>query len=164
MGSGAPSEARGDDGFDALITRAVAQEGAASSSNTSALILPAMPDTDRLSGPIGETGEILFTGSISLPQSLGETGSHSALHDLAEHEHDPLDELGLSEATIPANGHMAPVSAVRAVSAQAGTGAMVSEAVKDKSKMPVVLISVGGALVVVAAGLIVWAAVSGLFG
>lgn len=147
-------------GFDDLITRAVAQEGAASSTNTSALILPSMPETDGLSGPIGETGELFVTGSFELPKSLSETGGHAALHDSVEA--DPLDELGFSEAT--PTGMMAPVSASRAVSARSVQGALVAEATKDKSKMPVVLIATGGVLVLGAAGLIVWAAASGLFG
>lgn len=147
-------------GFDDLITRAVAQEGAASSTNTSALILPSMPETDGLSGPLGETGELFVTGSFELPKSLSETGGHAALHDSVEA--DPLDELGFAEAT--PTGMMAPVSASRAVSARSVQGALVAEATKDKSKMPVVLIATGGVLVLGAAGLIVWAAASGLFG
>ena len=147
-------------GFDDLITRAVAQEGAASSTSTSALILPSMPETDGLSGPLGETGELFVTGSFELPKSLSETGGHAALHDSVEA--DPLDELGFAEATPTVM--MAPVSASRAVSARSVQGAFVAEATKDKSKMPVVLIATGGVLVLGAAGLIVWAAASGLFG
>lgn len=147
-------------GFDDLITRAVAQEGAASTTNTSALILPTMPETEGISGPLGETGELFVTGSFELPKSLSETGGHSALHDSVEA--DPLDDLGFAEAT--PTGMMAPVSASRAVSARSSHGALVTEATKDKSKMPVVLIATGGVLVLGAAGLIVWAAASGLFG
>ncbi len=147
-------------GFDDLITRAVAQEGAASTTNTSALILPTMPETEGISGPLGETGELFVTGSFELPKSLSETGGHAALHDSVEA--DPLDDLGFAEAT--PTGMMAPVSASRAVSARSVQGALVTEATKDKSKMPVVLIATGGVLVLGAAGLIVWAAASGLFG
>ena len=146
--------------FDDLITRAVAQEGAASTTNTSALILPTMPETEGLTGPLGETGELFVTGSFELPKSLSETGGHSALHDSVDA--DPLDDLGFSEAT--PTGMMAPVSASRAVSARSEQGSLVTEATKDKSKMPVVLIATGGVLVLGAAGLIVWAAASGLFG
>lgn len=147
--------------FDELINRAVAQEGASSTSNTAALILPNMPESEGLAGPLGDTGELFITGSIDLPKSLGETGGHSALHDSVEIE--PLDELGISE-TAPAGGGMAPVSASRAVSARGSQGPLVADASKDKSKMPVVLIATGGVLVLGAVGLIVWAATSGLFG
>ncbi len=153
-------EAAGGGDFDDLITRAVAQEGATSTTNTSALILPTMPESDALSGPLGETGELYITGSFDLPKSLSETGGHASLHDSIDAEH--FDELGFTDAA--PTGMMAPVSASRAVSARGTQGAIVSEASKDKSKLPVVLIATGGVLVLGATGLIVWAAASGLFG
>src|SRR5690606_24916676 len=79
-----PEQGSGGD-FDDLISRAVAQEGATGTTNTSALILPSMPDdTGGLSGPIGATGELYVTGSIDLPKSLGETGGHASIHDSIE--------------------------------------------------------------------------------
>lgn len=147
-------------GFDDLINRAVAQENG-SGANTSALILPTMPDQDGLVGPLGETGELYITGSIDLPKSLGETGGHASIHDSVEVE--PFDELGFTEPT-PTGAVMAPVSASRAVSARASQGPLVAEASKDKSKLPVILISTGGVLVLGAIGLVVWATTSGLFG
>lgn len=152
----APAESRGD--FDELIHRAVAQEGGTSS--TSALILPNMPDTENLSGSLGDTGELFVTGSIEMPKSLSETGGH-AFHDSIEIE--PLDDLGLIEEP-PADTLMAPVSAARAVSARSAQGSLIADSAKDKSKVPVVLIATGGVLVVGAVALIVWAASSGLFG
>ena len=146
--------------FDDLISRAVAQESATTSTNTSALILPNMPDSDGLTGPLGETGELFITGSYDLPKSLGETGGHTSLHDAGDVE--ALDDLGFVEAT--PTGMMAPVSASRAVSARGVQGPVVAEATKDKSKLPVVLIATGGVLVLGAVGLIIWAAASGLFG
>ena len=60
---------------------------------------------------------------------------------------------------------MTPISASRAVSAKAAEQApLVAEATKDSSKLPIILISAGGVLVLGAAGLIIWAATSGLFG
>jgi len=163
MGSSAPAQrpAPTGAGFDDLINRAVAQEGATSSTNTSALILPSFPETDALAGPLGGTGELYITGSIDLPKSLGETGGHSFLHDSVEVE--PVDDLGFAESA-PTSAIMAPVSASRAVSARVNQGPLVTEASKDKSKLPVVLIATGGVLVVGAVGLIIWAAASGLFG
>ena len=150
--------------FDDLIARAVVQEGAASPTNTSALILPSMPEDSLLSAPVQATGEILFTGSITLPRTLSETGSHLSAPDVAHDDHHGvIDELHASDPTIT-TGHMAPVSAVRAVSAQASTNSLVSNTPTDKSKMPIILISAGGALVLVAAGLVIWAAATGLFG
>lgn len=149
--------------FDDLIARAVVQEGAASPTNTSALILPTMPTDNIISAPIHETGEILLTGSITLPRSLSETGSHMPLVD--EHHHDHIgivDELHPEDPTIT-TGHMAPISAVRAVSATSITGTLVDETKTDKSKLPIILIASGAGLVVVAGGLLIWAAAAGLF-
>lgn len=159
-GQGQGADTGANRGFDDLISRAVAQESATTSTNTSALILPNMPDSDGLAGPLGETGELFITGSYDLPKSLGETGGHTSLHDAGDVE--ALDELGFVEAT--PTGMMAPVSASRAVSARATQGPVVAEATKDKSKLPVVLIATGGVLVLGAVGLIIWAAASGLFG
>ncbi|MGK0741469.1 hypothetical protein ACSHWG_06260 [Leucobacter sp. Z1108] len=148
-------------GFDDIISRAVAQEGAASASSSSALILPAMPESGQLAGRLGETGELYITGSIELPRSLGETGGHASLLDSVEA--DPLDELGFADRAASSGG-IAPVSAARAVSARATLGPVVTEAQKEKSKLPVVLIATGGGLVVAVVALLVWGATSGMFG
>ena len=153
--------AQGGD-FDDLISRAVAQEGAASPTNASALILPDMGHTGQLSGPLGETGELFITGSIELPKSLGETGGHSALLDSVQG--DP-DEFALGEA--PASNHdsgiIAPVSAARAVSARSTIASVVAAPEKEKSRLPIALIATGGGLLVVIAGLGIWAAATGFF-
>ena len=150
-----------DADFDSFISRAVAQEGAASASSSSALILPTMPESADLAGPLGETGELYITGSIELPRSLGETGGHAALLDSVEA--DPLDELGISDRPASESG-IAPVSATRAVSARATLGPVVTESQKEKSKLPVVLIATGGGLVVAVVALLIWGATSGMFG
>jgi len=153
------AEAGGD--FDELISRAVAQEGAASTTNSSALILPNLPDTGELTGRIGETGELFITGSIELPKSLGETGSHAPLHDSLEGDH--LDELGLGE--IPTSDDLnSPVAAKRAVSAVSAGDAIVAQETKEQSKLPLVLILTGGGLVVAVGALLIWGASAGMFG
>lgn len=153
------AEPRGD--FDDLISRAVAQEGAASATNTSALILPNLPDTGELSGPIGETGELFITGSIELPRSLGETGGHAPLHDSTGA--DSFEELGLD--AIPTSGDpISPVAASRAVSAMSAAGPVVAQDTKEKSKLPLVLIITGGGLVIAVGALLIWGASAGMFG
>ena len=152
--------------FDDLISRAVAQEGAASTTNTSALILPNLPDTGELSGPIGETGELFITGSIELPKSLGETGGHAPLHDSVEA--DPLGELGFDDLDLDSmpttDDAISPVSATRAVSAMSAGDAIVAQETKEKSKLPLVLILTGGGLVVAVGALLIWGASAGMFG
>jgi hypothetical protein len=45
---------------------------------TSSLIIPETPTID-IAGPLGDTGEVVVTGQIRLPQSLSEVGSLPAL-------------------------------------------------------------------------------------
>ena len=160
--AGQSAQAGGD--FDDLISRAVAQEGAAGSSNTSALILPAMPDdTGGLSGPLGGTGELYLTGSIELPKSLGETGGHSALHDSIEM--DPILGHDPAEAQVTGDHGPAPVSARHAVSARVPSSIpVVAKPTKERSKLPLVLSLTGGGLLVAVVGLGVWGASNGMFG
>jgi hypothetical protein len=75
---------------------------------TSALVLPSIPNHDF--GPIG-TGDIMVTGSISLPSSLSATGALPA----------QLDESDLDHILDPGDSQVAstdsqPVRAIRAVS------------------------------------------------
>lgn len=159
---GGNSSAQGD--FESLISRAVAQEGAASPSNTSALILPSHPeDTDSLTGPLGMTGELFVTGAIHLPKSLGETGTHASLQHSAEY--DPfVAEVVEDSLNATADHGVAPVSARAAVSAQTVREApVVAAPTREKSKLPMVLALSGGGLVVVVGGIIVWAVNSGAF-
>lgn len=158
-GGGEPTPSGGD--FNELIARAVAQEGAASGASSSALILPTMPPGGELSGPLGETGELYITGSIDLPRSLGETGGHSALHDSVEL--DPVEEFDLDSPALRESG-TAPVSAARAVSARSMPGPVVTEAQKERSKLPIVLMVTGGGLLVGVAALAAWSISSGVFG
>ncbi|MGR4009877.1 hypothetical protein [Leucobacter sp. 1207-22] len=150
--------------FESLISRAVAQEGAASPSNTSALILPSHPeDTDSLTGPLGMTGELFVTGAIHLPKSLGETGSHASLQHSAEF--DPFTaEAAQDPLNATADHGVAPVSARAAVSAQVVSETpVVAAPTREKSKLPMILALSGGGLVVVVGGIIVWAVNSGAF-
>lgn len=150
--------------FDDLITRAVADEGAASSTNTAALILPVMPDTTDISGSLNETGEIFITGSIELPKSLGETGSHEALIDnLDAHEAAVLGH-DVHEINMQPESTNEPVSAARAISALDSKNAIVSSAPPKNKKLPMVLAISAGSVIVVVAGVVVWAVSTGLFG
>lgn len=151
--------------FDDIITRAVADEGAASPTNTSALILPVMPDTTEISGTLNETGEILLTGSIELPKDLVETGGHSQLLDPVDaHEAVVLGHEVHEVVAQEMDQTTQPVSASRAVSAQASHNAIVSPAPKRDSKLPLILaVSAGGLLVTVVA-VFVWAASTGQLG
>lgn len=115
---------------------------------TNALVLPVTPERD-IRGALTGTGEIMLTGSIDLPASLGATGTTDrhdhggldALFDTSEHELSPTDSQ--------------PVRAVRAVSTHA-TGQAVTHTQKPKgTKVLNVLLFSAVGMAVVGVGLLV---------
>ncbi|TFC15285.1 hypothetical protein E3O19_09185 [Cryobacterium algoritolerans] len=123
--------------FDQLMSRGISAGGIPTTTN--ALILPLIPHQGTTSGPLTSTGEIMITGSIDLPRSLGSTGAHPNLFDSAEMDHmlDQLDESGH-------HSDVAPVSASRAVSTHASTRGVMAPPAKRGVTLPTVLtITVG---------------------
>ena len=82
---------------------------------TNALVLPTTPDGD-IRGPLTSTGEILLTGSIDLPLSLASTGVSGRI------ENSGMDLLFETHDAESVSTDSAPVSAIRAVSTQSGSG------------------------------------------
>jgi hypothetical protein len=125
---------------------------------TSALVLPTLP-SDNLTRPLGSTGEILITGTIDLPRSLGATGAHPGRFD-----HSDVDaylEAGDREDT-HANPGSEPVRAIRAVSTHTSTrGVMEAKKPKGASRLPVIL---GVAATVMLVGVIVLVVAATVFG
>jgi len=78
---------------------------------TSSLILPVTPQLD-VSGPVGDTGEVILTGQLSIPNRLVETGTMPAMREDRDIETD-LDPY--------VTGDIAPTSQpIRAVKAVSG--------------------------------------------
>jgi hypothetical protein len=127
--------------FDQLLSRGVAAGGIPTTTN--ALILPSIPQQGNSSESLTSTGEILITGSIDLPRSLGSTGAHPSHFDSAEMDHmlDQLDEGG------PATS-VAPVSASRAVSTHTSTRGVMTPPKKHVASLPVILAVTAGVLLV----------------
>lgn len=150
---------KADTGFDNLITKAVSDEGGASTSSASALILPESPVTQDITNTINATGQIYVSGGIQLPKSYAETGGHDSLQDFIGLEDD--DHRG--EHTTDSG--TSPVSALSAVSSQHAQGAASFEkSPRDKSKKPLLFAVSGGVLVLISAGVVYWGATQGLFG
>ena len=79
---------------------------------TSSLILPTTPTID-MSGPIGDTGEVIVTGQITLPHRLAETGTIPAMvEDKDDDEH--FDAYVTGEIAAMSQ----PIRASKAVSGQ----------------------------------------------
>lgn len=122
---------RDDATFDDLVGRGVGAGGMPTTTN--ALILPSIPRQGP-GGPITSTGEIMITGSIDLPRSLGATGQHPNLFDSSEMDRmlDQLDEGGH-------HNDVAPVSASRAVSTHTSTRGVMTPPRKRGASLPTVL-------------------------
>ncbi|MCU1407926.1 MAG: hypothetical protein JWM23_6 [Microbacteriaceae bacterium] len=127
--------------FDQLLSRGVAAGGIPTTTN--ALILPSIPQQGNSSGSLTSTGEILITGSIDLPRSLGSTGQHPNHFDSSEMDHleDQLDEAGPTTS-------VAPVSASRAVSTHTSTRGVMTPPKKRAASLPVILAVTAGVLLV----------------
>jgi hypothetical protein len=91
------------------ITREVG--GGNVATTTSALVLPQIPRADPFATALNSTGEVLLTGSIDLPRSLGSKGGDSRHYDdpMVDHMFDTQD----AEFT---GTDSSPVRAIRAVS------------------------------------------------
>jgi len=79
---------------------------------TSSLILPSTPMVD-MTGPVGDTGEIIVTGQIALPNRVSETGTIPSMREDRDDE-ERLDAYVTGELAAMAQ----PIRAAKAVSGQ----------------------------------------------
>ncbi|MCU1530182.1 MAG: hypothetical protein JWP75_3945 [Frondihabitans sp.] len=112
-------------------------------------------DNDTLpdvTGALNATGEVIITGSIDLPRSLAQTGSHH-IQRIDGADIDRLLEEGDREAP---DNDAAPVRASRAVSANTSTRAVVLAAGKPKTnRAPLIASICAGVVFLVIVGLVV---------
>jgi hypothetical protein len=122
---------------------------------TSALVLPSTPERS-IAGPMSGNGEILLTGSISLPHSYSSTGAHPSRLDESDLDHllDPGDHQ-------VANTDSMPVRAVRAVSTHTATGSIITPAKQQSTRGFTILIVAASAMAAVVVGLLVVGLVTG---
>jgi len=124
---------------------------------TSALVLPVIPAPD-FSTAIGNTGDILVTGSIDLPRSLGTTGGDARRYD------DPdVDNLFDAFDNEIINTDSAPVRAIRAVSTHTSTHGVLANAQPKTSRMLPILLGTTIVLAVAVVTVLVVAFVNGVF-
>jgi hypothetical protein len=83
---------------------------------TSSLILPTTPTVD-MSGPVGDTGEVIVTGQITLPHRLAETGTIPAMREDRDDD-ERFDAYVTGELAAMSQ----PIRAVKAVSGQGDEG------------------------------------------
>jgi hypothetical protein len=117
---------------DQVISRSVGSSGSATTTN--ALILPSIPTAPDAMGPLTSTGEILITGSIDLPRSLGATGQHPDRYDSPDM--DRMFDQAESELN---TSDVAPIRASRAVSTHTSTRGVITPPKRRGGRLPVVL-------------------------
>ncbi len=125
---------------------------------TNALVIPSLPSEDALR-PFGNTGEILITGTIDLPRSMGSTGAHPVRYD-----HSDVDALlEATDREDSSDNDSAPVRAIRAVSTHTSTrGILDTKKPKGNPRLPLILAIAGGIVLVAAVVLIVVAMTTGI--
>ncbi|MEF2976593.1 hypothetical protein [Subtercola sp. YIM 133946] len=140
---------------DLLATRGVGSSNSVTS--TSALVLPSVPNHGDVGTALDETGEVIITGSIDLPMSLGSTGAAPA--DGLESSEldaflDPESEVG---------SDVAPVSATRAISTHGPSSGLVAPPKRRGANAPLILAVTAGVLAVGVVGLLLAAFVFRIF-
>jgi hypothetical protein len=145
-----------DASFDDLISSRTV--GSTNSSQTSALVLPAVPSSMDMGTALDETGEVIITGSIDLPSSMGTSGAPAA--GIESKDLDALLEVGETEQS---GDDVAPVSASRAVSTGASNNALVAPPKRGRANVPVVLAITAGVLAIGVVGLLLAAFVFRIF-
>jgi hypothetical protein len=132
--------------------------GGNNSMSTNALVLPLSPQRDDFSSVLSATGEILITGTINLPGSVGATGRDSRHYDDPEVDHlfDSYDqELPITDS--------APVRAITAVSSHTATRGGIESSGKHSNRMLTVLLVSASGMAAVVLGLLVTGFVLNIF-
>lgn len=130
------------------------------SATANALVLSDIPSPDIMATPLTSTGDVLVTGSISLPASLSSTGALPTQLDESDLDHllDPGDHQVASTDS-------QPVRAIRAVSTHTSSREIIGTIKPKRSNraLTALIISAAGMAVVVVTLLVV-ALVSGVLG
>ncbi|WP_395638524.1 hypothetical protein [Pseudolysinimonas sp.] len=104
---------------------------------TSALVLPSIPGHDM------STGEVMLTGSISLPSSLASTGAH---HSIDESDIDHLLDPGDHQLV---NTDSVPIRAIRAVSSHTSTRGVIATSQPKKAGRALTALIISASVMVV---------------
>ncbi|MBF4616814.1 hypothetical protein ITJ44_01815 [Clavibacter sp. VKM Ac-2873] len=124
-------------------------------------ILPTVPHANDMQQALNSTGEIIITGSIDLPRSLGSMGTHPDRFDTADM--DRILEQGDDHDHAPGGSDSEPVRASRAVSTHTSTRAVVQPPPRKRFTAPVVAAVAAGGVAVIGAGLVIVAFMTNVF-
>jgi hypothetical protein len=143
--------------FDQIIARGLEEAG--NGVNTSSIILPSMPNSHPLTGPILVNGNVVITGSIDLPSGIGSSGAHPDHFDRSDIDamFDAEDEARLATAGTP-------VSASKAVSTHTATRDVITPPAPARSnKLLLILAITAGVLAVAVLSVIIVGIAAGAF-
>jgi len=133
-------------------TGSLQREVGGGTATANALVLPEVPNTDLIVGTVRSTGEVLVTGSISLPASLASTGALPAQLDESDIDNllDPDDQQVVSTDS-------QPVRAMRAVSTHTSSREIIGNIKPKRSNraLTVLIVAAAGMAVVVVTLLVV---------
>jgi hypothetical protein len=126
------------------MTGSIVRDVAANSVTSNTLVIDEVPSPDIIMSPVRSTGDILVTGSISLPASLASTGALSTQFD--ESDLDNLLDAGDQQVV---STDSQPVRAIRAVSTHTSSREIIGAARPRRGNRALT------ALIVAAAGMAV---------
>lgn len=143
--------------FDQLLGRGSTATGALSAPN--ALILSQTPETGSFTSPIAATGEVLITGTFSLPDSFGATGTMPGAADNKE------TDAVLVDGELPASSSPTPIAASSAISTIKSAEDIIKPPAPEKgSRLMLALVITAGALALALTGVLIVALVTGAIG
>lgn len=151
--AGEPAAAEFPPSFDQLLTRTT---GALAVPN--ALIVSQAPEVSPLVAPVTATGEVLVTGTYSLPEGLGSTGHVKGTADGKE-----IDAT-LVDGELPSHSSPTPIAASAAVSTAKSPGEVIKPPAPEKGgKLMMSLAITAGVLALALVGVLILAFVTGVF-
>ncbi len=151
--AGEPVKAEFPASFDQLLSRS---GGTVSTPN--ALIVSQSPEVAPLVGPVTATGEVLITGTYSLPEGLGSTGHAKGTADGKE-----IDAT-LVDGELPSHSSPTPIAASAAVSTVKMPGEVIRPPAPEKgSRLMMSLAITAGVLALALVGVLILAFVTGVF-
>lgn len=140
--------------FSAMLTREVGRGNVTTATN--ALILPTTASSPNdFAAAINSTGEIIVTGSITLPGSVARGVQDQRRHDQRRYDHPDIDSLFDASDHEVIGTNSAPIRAIRSVSSQTSTHGIIRANKPHGNRMLVFLLVAASIMAVGVAGLLV---------
>jgi hypothetical protein len=143
--------------FDQIIARGLEEAG--SGVNTSSIILPSMPNSHPLTGPLSANGNVVITGSIDLLSGIGSSGAHPDHFDRSD-----IDAMFDAEDDARPATAGTPVSASKAVSTHTATRDVITPPAPARSNRLLLILAItAGVLAVAVLSVIIVGIAAGAF-